>query len=172
MKKLTAYLFVSLLVVSLCFAQGTKEEGAKENGGLKGSIVMATNADEAQTSVIQSVIDKFLEENPGVSVEYVSYGKDYENLMKAKMAANDLPDIFATHGWAVNRYAEYLMPLNDLEAAKNLTPSIVGVVTTADGSIVSIPFTVDNKGIIYSQDALDKLGLSIPRTWDEFLECC
>ena len=40
---------------------------------------MATNADEAQTSIIQNVIDKFIEENPGVSVEYVSYGKDYEN---------------------------------------------------------------------------------------------
>ena len=92
-KRLTAYLLISLLLVSSIFAQGNVEQGTKEEG-LNGSIVMATNADEAQTSIIQNVIDKFIEENPGVSVEYVSYGKDYENLMKAKMAANDLPDIF------------------------------------------------------------------------------
>lgn len=172
-KKLVAVVLVSLLLLTSVFAKGGSESKASSSaGGLKGNIIMATNADEVITSAIQTVIDKFVAENPGVTVEYTSYGKDYENLMKAKMAANDLPDIFATHGWAVNRYSEYLMPLNELNAAKNLTESIVGVVTTPEGEIVSIPFTVDNKGIIVSLDAMDKLGLSIPRTWDEFLACC
>ena len=67
-KRLTAYLLISMLLVSSIFAQGNVEQGTKEEG-LKGSIVMATNADEAQTSIIQNVIDKFIEENPGVSVE-------------------------------------------------------------------------------------------------------
>ena len=39
-------------------------------------------------------------------------------MMKTKMAANDLPDLWTTHGWSVNRYSEYLRPLNDREWAK------------------------------------------------------
>ena len=68
-----------------------------------------------------------MKENPGVKVEYMSYTKDYENLMKAKMAANDLPDVFATHGWGVKRYAEYLMPLNELSFSDRFTESIKNV---------------------------------------------
>ena len=114
-----------------------------------------------------------MEENPGVEVEYTTYGSDYENLMKARMAANDLPDVFATHGWAVNRYAEYLRPLNDLELSKRISPSIVDTVTTDSGDIVAMPITSEQSGMIYNKEILAKAGWDhVPATLDEFYQCC
>lgn len=173
MKRTYVLAAVGLLAAGCLFAQGGKEApAAAESNELKGSLTVATNTGDPTLSAVKKVIDKFMEQNPGVSVEYTTYGKDYENLMKAKMAANDLPDMFATHGWAVKRYAEYLEPLNDLSCSSRLTDSIKGVVTTPEGNVVTIPFTVDNKGVIYNPTLLQQLGKEIPKTWDEFLDCC
>ncbi len=173
MKKTLCLALVLLVSAAFLFASGAAEKGAAESTGLSGHLTVTTNTSDPTYSSIQAVIDAFMEENPGVTVEYTTYGKDYENLMKAKMAANDLPDVFATHGWGVKRYAEYLMPLNDLSFAKRFNASILNVITTDDGRIVTMPMTSESTGIIYNKDILKKAGwTAVPRTWDEFFQCC
>lgn len=44
------------------------------------------------------------EEETGVKITLDEYGDDYESTMKTRMASNDLPDIFETHGWSLIRY--------------------------------------------------------------------
>lgn len=166
---------LALLLMSLCIILPVMAGGASESteGGLQGSLTVATNASSPTFEAVEHVIELFMEENPGVEVEYTTYGSDYENLMKARMAANDLPDVFATHGWAVNRYAEYLMPLNDLELASRISPSVINTVTTDDGSIVAMPITMEQSGIIYNKTILAQAGWDhVPRTLDEFYQCC
>ena len=51
--------------------------------------------------------------NPDIKVEFSAPGADYEKLMKIKMAANDMPDVFSTHGWAKVRYGDFLLDLRD-----------------------------------------------------------
>ena len=173
-KTLVAIFAIALIATASIFAGGAQEaKPASTDGGLKGYLTVATNTSDPVFSAVQAVIDAFMEENPGVTVEYTTYGKDYENLMKAKMAANDLPDVFATHGWGVKRYAEYLMPLNDLSFAGRFTESIKNVITTEDGRIVTMPVTSEATGIIYNKDILAKAGwTTVPRTWAEFFQCC
>ena len=170
MKKTLAILLMSLCIILPVMAGGASEG---TEGGLQGSLTVATNATSPTFEAVEHVIELFMEENPGVEVEYTTYGSDYENLMKARMAANDLPDVFATHGWAVNRYAEYLMPLNDLELASRISPSVINTVTTDDGSIVAMPITMEQSGIIYNKTILAQAGWDhVPRTLDEFYQCC
>ena len=81
--------------------------------GTEGDLVLATMSTGEVGQVLEEIIDAFMEENPDVHVEIQVNTTDYENLMKAKMAANDLPDVFMTHGWSLLRYSEYLYPLTD-----------------------------------------------------------
>lgn len=164
---------VCLVLITPLFGQGKSESTAGPSTGLKGTLTVSTNCSDPTFSAVEEVINRFMKENPGVKVEYMSYTKDYENLMKAKMAANDLPDVFATHGWGVKRYAEYLMPLNELSFANRFTESIKNVITTKDGRIVTMPVTAELSGVIYNKDILKKAGWNhTPRTFDEFLQSC
>jgi raffinose/stachyose/melibiose transport system substrate-binding protein len=174
MKKLILLLVLSLSV-SVIFAQGSSEEkiSNKDSGELSGYLNVATNGSDVTYAAVKSVIDSFVEENPNVEIDYTTYSKNYENLMKAKMAANDLPDVFATHGWSVKRYAEYLLPLQDLTFTNNLSKSILNVITTKAGDVVTLPLTVESTGIIYNKDILKEAGWNEPpKTWDEFYQVC
>ena len=172
MKRFLVIMLCALCVIGFATAGGAKDSSSKD-GGLHGSLTVATNASSPTFDAVEHIVELFMEENPGVDVEYTTYGSDYENLMKARMAANDLPDVFATHGWAVNRYAEYLMPLNDLELSTRIAPAVIDTVTTDDGSIVAMPVTMEQSGMIYNKAILKEAGWDhVPRTIDEFFQCC
>lgn len=153
-------------------AEGTAADTATEEQALTGKLVVMTNATGGTFDSMSQVIEQFMEENPGVEVEYSSQGKDYEQLMKAKMAANDLPDVFATHGWSVNRYSEYLRPLNDQVWYGQLVDEILPVISDSEGNIYALPMNVDKSGIVYNPEILEKLNRDVPKTWEEFLETC
>ena len=45
-------------------------------------------------------------------------------MLRVKMAANDMPDLFDTHGWAKIRYGEYTADLKDMDWVKHLDPNL------------------------------------------------
>ena len=63
---------------------------------LEGDIEIVTNGNEETFNAVNEILNDFMKENPGVKISYTTQGSDYEQLMKARMASNDLPDIFAT----------------------------------------------------------------------------
>lgn len=148
------------------------ESQQTETDELEGKIVMMTNSSGGTLEAVETIVEDFMELHPGVEIEFSSQGSDYESLMKAKMAANDLPDVFATHGWSVNRYSEYLRVLNDQEWYGNLEDEIIPIISDKEGNIYTLPLNVDKAGIIYNYQILEEIGCEIPKTWDEFLICC
>lgn len=167
MKK--GFLVVLILAFStMLFAQGS-QENAKEAVKLEFAIKETGSTLEAY----QKIVDSFNAENDNIQVEIVSYGKDYQSLMKAKMAANDLPDLFTTHGWAVFLYGKYLAPLNHRTWVKDLSPEIKGTVTDLSDNIVALPMDIDISGMICNMDVLKASGIGKePSTLPEFLEDC
>jgi ABC-type sugar transport system, periplasmic component len=163
MKKVLSILFALALVIGLTSAVAE---------GLSGHLTVMTNSSGGTFDAMNAVIEAFVQENPGVTVEFTTQGSDYEQLMKAKMAANDLPDVFATHGWSVMRYKEYLLPLNDQSWFSRVSPEILPVISDSEGTIYTLPMNIDKSGIVYNYGILDKLGLSVPKTWEEFLSVC
>ncbi|MGV2881717.1 extracellular solute-binding protein [Paenibacillus sonchi] len=135
----------------------------------KVKLVMLTNATGAVFEAEQGIIANFMKENPNIEVDFSTQGKDYEQLMKAKMAANDLPDVFATHGWSVNRYKEYLRPLEDQAWSKNIVDSLKSTITDEAGHIYVLPMNLDQSGFVYNRKVLEDLNLEIPNNWDEFI---
>ena len=197
MKKFTKYagalLAAAVAAGSLAGCQGSSEpkeaaatqaqDSAAQNGQetqgsqaaaaeLSGELEIVTNADEQTFNAVNGIFEKFMEENPGVKISYTTQGSDYEQLMKARMASNDLPDIFATHGWSVARYSEYLRPLNDQPWFGTVEEAFKRNIENADGQIFVLPLNMDQGGLMYNKTLLAELGIEIPKTWDEFMAAC
>lgn len=170
MKKIKVLISVILLTVSgLLLANGQQENGVK-----KRKLTFMTNfqSTEAVTVVFEEIIADFQLVNPDIEIELIPGTSDYEALMKTKMAANQLPDLFTTHGWSVMRYSEYLMSLEDQEWANRLHPAIEPVITDDNGHIFVLPLDVDMAGIAYNKTIVEAAGIDVAKlkTWKDLFD--
>lgn len=114
------------------------------------------------------------EEETGVKITLDEYGDDYESTMKTRMASNDLPDIFETHGWSLIRYKEYLTDLSGESWAGDLSKAALGVIQDTDGKIYTLMTTGSCLGTAVNVDVCEAAGVdpwSI-ETWDDFNAAC
>ncbi|OBZ13910.1 binding protein msmE [Bacillus sp. FJAT-26390] len=182
-------LFLSVILVFLltaCGSQGSNENGSATNATNATNapttnnsennksekpvtITASTNVVGEQAALLQEMTNKFMEENPNIKVEFSAPGSEYENIMKLKMASNELPDVFATHGWSQIRYGEYLADLRDEEWVSRLHEAIKPAVTDADGKVYALPMDQDKSGIAYNVEVLEKYGIEVPKTYDELM---
>ena len=128
---------------------------------------------EIGATSFKTIIANFQKDNPNITIDESSL-PDYEPTMKTKMAANDLPDLFMTHGWSVARYAEYLTPLQDQPWVSKINPLIKPIVTNSKGQIFVLPMDVDVAGIVFNKDVLDAAKVDYTKiiTWDDFTAAC
>ncbi|MBO5160557.1 MAG: extracellular solute-binding protein [Lachnospiraceae bacterium] len=137
------------------------------------TITFATNVVGTKAEALEAACKAF-EEETGYTVDFQAPGDSYEELMKTKMSANELPDVFTTHGWSVARYSDYLMPVNDLEFAADIDDQIKSVITDAEGNMFVLPIDIDVAGIVYNVDALETAGVNPDdiKTWADFGAAC
>lgn len=132
---------------------------------------------------------EWVEERTGIQIDWdVVVPSQYDEIMRVRLAAGqDLPDIVQIPGGLneVYKYAQQgiLIPIDDLirEHAPNIAkliwediPELGRIYTAPDGHIYHIAQNyeggnkVEVKGLILRTDWLDKLGLEIPTTADEW----
>ena len=158
---------VTLLIVG---GVGLFANGQQEEGKTKLTFMINFQSTEAVTQAFETVVADFEAEYPTIDIDLIPGGTDYEALMKSKMATNDLPDLWSTHGWSVLRYGEYLLPLEDEAWVARLHPSIEPVITSEEGHIYVLPLDVDIAGIAYNKTVLQNAGVQVEEiiTWDDF----
>ena len=167
MKKILASIALLALAACALYAGGSSEDSNVS------TLEFAIKETGSTLEAYETIVDAFNESHPEINVEIVSYGKDYQALMKTKMAANDLPDLFTTHGWAVALYGDYLYPLNERSWTEHLIPEIRSTVTDYDGHVVALPMDIDITGLICNDDVLAASGVGArPENLPEFLEAC
>lgn len=140
------------------------------SGEKKRITVYSTAADKSVQDVYKEVAQAFMNENPDIEVDLQFPGSEYENILKVKMAANDLPDVLDTHGWAIVRYGNYLADLRDEEWASQMTDTTRNVVTDENGKVHALVLAEAKDGITYNADLLEKYGIEPPRTMDELMQ--
>ncbi|OXM82382.1 ABC transporter substrate-binding protein [Paenibacillus rigui] len=131
--------------------------------------VYSTVNDPPIQAVYKEIVEGFKKENAGVDVELQFPGSEYENILKVKMAANDMPDVFDTHGWAQIRYGKYLADLRGESWASQLTSTIKNVVTDKDGKVYALVMSEAKDGITYNEDILKQYNIEPPKTFDELV---
>lgn len=173
-------------------AQQTQSEGTtqsvKEEAGpvsLKAvTLVNALSGDFNQMSILQRI-----NEETGVNVQFECIpGTAWNEKKNLMLASKDLPDLFFGGGISdsdMNKYGAQgmLLPLDDLlQYAPNITkmleeyPDLKKSMASPDGKIYSLLFydeflpehIPDN--LFINKTWLDKLGLDVPKTTDEFYE--
>lgn len=172
-KKLVAVALAAGMVFSLA-ACGNGDDGEKVTGkDGKVTITFSTNVVGKKADALEKACKAF-EEETGYTVDFQAPGESYEELMKTKMSANELPDVFTTHGWSVARYGDYLMPVNDMEWASDINDQIKPVISDKEGNMYVLPIDMDIAGIVCNMTVLEEAGVNPDeiKTWDDFAAAC
>lgn len=154
-------------------AADNKQTDNKKNDNNKNEVQTLEIAIVADPdNMISTIAEQFMKDNPNVKVEVNAIGQDYENVLKIKMASNQLPDIFETHGWAQARYGEYLADLRDESWVSRLSDSIKPAVIDKEGKVYALPVDQEKTGMVYNAAILEEYGVDVPTTYDELLTAC
>lgn len=146
---------VAALAVALtgCSGSGGADDGA--------TIEVQTNfgATDPILEVLTEVTDAYTADHPDVKIDLVPATDTYEADMKVRLASGDVPDIWATHGWSLLRYSEFLEPLNDQPWAENFNPALAPAMENEEGEFFALPLDTDVAGIVYNRAVLESAGI-------------
>ena len=161
------------LAASYVLMAGSNSKAAESADFSGKTIEIATYLSGDTLNAYKEVISGF-ENETGVKVTLDEYGDDYESTMKTRMASNDLPDIFETHGWSLIRYKEYLTDLSEESWAGDLNKAARGVIEDTDGKIYTLMTTGSCLGTAVNMNVCEAAGVdpwSI-ETWEDFNAAC
>ena len=163
-KKITAVTLSLAMGLAMCVPAAASGSDAIE---------LEINLSTDSAGVFDQIVADFTDET-GIDVNVVKLGSDYEAAMKTKMASNDLPDMWVTHGWSILRYSEYLMDLSDQEWVDRIDDDLKDILTDDDGKIYCLSITKSIEAIMYNRDVTDAAGVDVTkiRTWDDFDAAC
>lgn len=146
------------------------------SGSASGSTTLefqtAQAADSPLLAALQQATKSFEQEHPDITVDLRTGGNDYESQMKVRLAANNPPDIWATHGWSRDRYRSFLAPLQDEPWAKHFNTALDTAMKDADGNFYALPVDTAVSGLIVNETVLDKAGLASGdiTDWQSFID--
>ena len=149
------------LAASYVLMAGSNSKAAESADFSGKTIEIATYLSGDTLNAYKEVISGF-ENETGVKVTLDEYGDDYESTMKTRMASNDLPDIFETHGWSLIRYKEYLTDLSEESWAGDLNKAARGVIEDTDGKIYTLMTTGSCLGTAVNMNAVSYTHLTLP----------
>lgn len=185
-----ALLTLVMLVAMTSCGKETKNDDTAKSGDQqwKDKIVidvMTFDTGDADPNSQNDKVKKFIEEkfNCVFNVSTVTYGTTYLEKLQVVIAGGDYPDLFKSM-WADNikMYYEDGLLLNIDEIAKkngltNLQAYLDEArayqnLTAYNGDFYAIPMKIGvfQHGLWYRKDWLDKLGLEVPTTMDEFYQ--
>lgn len=118
-----------------------------------------------------NVETKYKEKYPNATVQWdILLGATYFDKIKAELASDTAPDVFFSQnvlGSFVD--AGYLTDLSDQPWAANLHPGAKPA-TTYKGKVYAGALGLGATGVWYNKKIFNDLGLTAPKTWDEFVQ--
>ncbi len=139
--------------------------------------IFTDTSDPAPKQAFQQVITAFEKANPDVKVKWTVFDHEgYKTSIRNFLTA-DAPDVVTWY--AGNRMAPFVKAglfadVSDVWKKNGLDQQLKSALPsmTIDGKQWGIPYTYYQWGIYYNKDVFKKFGVSVPKTWDEFLADC
>lgn len=185
-KKVIAMLLTTIMAGSLlagCGSSGDSSEeenkGKKEGDTIK-VMCVGTEAD-TYIDAYNSIAEKFSEDNEyGVNVEIEYYeNEQYKTKLTTLMASNAVPDIFFT--WELSYLEPFVEGGKVVDITSYLEEDKEWKDSFADGTLELLSYDGKNYGIptqkslcvmFYNKQIFEENGVSVPTTYEEFLEVC
>ncbi len=198
MKKLIALLLALVMVVSMV-ACGKTEEPAPTQAANAGETKVETKpaADEKPAEVPTvtmltftdwyksgwEALEAYIEENSAelgfkLKIDVIAGGGEGEELVRAKFATGDLPDLLQTYGakWLDNNAGvlDQMVPLENIDMSEYNQTQLEEGKYIYEGKQYTVPMdSTSLVGVFYNKDVFAAAGIeAVPTTWDEFLDCC
>ena len=181
-RMISVFLAAALLAASLT-ACGTKN-GATAGDGSAAAFKpsMDTSATAAVDIVgvmdnfesLEAVIEDFNKIYPNVTINYAKMD-DYANTMPAKVLSDDPPEIFMSYrGYFLNNkdLVDAMLDLSDLGLDTSIVYPEVADACQYEGKMCLAPLMLKYQGAAVNTTLLQKEGLEIPATYDEFIRTC
>lgn len=150
------------------------ETEAEESSDEPAELYMFISGPE-YADAINELIDEYKNVKPNVTINYETTQNDYPTMLKAKLNAGDLPDIFSsTAGKEIELYKEYSYDLTNEPVYDALIPSVQASMVDADGNgCYGFHYYGAEYGIVYNMDCLEQAGYTEPpKTLDELKDLC
>lgn len=127
-------------------------------------------------AVLQTIIDKFQEANPGTTINQVIMSSvDYTNLAYSKISTNKKAALFVTsRGGQFDQFAKggLLKEIGDQRYMKQNVIQSALTPATVNGKIYGLPYQSLFNNPIYNADMFTKNGWKVPTTWSQLLTFC
>ncbi len=138
------------------------------------NITSMTGGGRDQATVIKTLVDNYFVADTGIPVNVKLVNKDV--LLSATLAGRG-PDValnvagIEPMNYALRNAVADLTQFEDFEEVKKRFYSEAFDQFTLEGGVYALPQTMSFHVMFFRADILDELGLSVPRTWDEFYQC-
>lgn len=130
------------------------------------------NPNEVATA--NKLIEVFEAANPDINidVELIPTGGDGDNLVKTRLSTGDMTDLLWYNAGSLFHALnpkERFVDLTDEPYQAAILDSFKSVVAE-EGRVYGVPIgTAFGGGVLYNRKVYEKLGLSVPKTWAEFM---
>jgi raffinose/stachyose/melibiose transport system substrate-binding protein len=168
----------ALAAATALFAAGCQAGslGGSSEGSAGGTtITWLVGSDDNTQRQVKEVVAAFQAANPGITVktEPRPGGSDGDNLVKTRLSTGEMAEVFTYNNGsllAALKPAQNLTPMDDQPWASQLDQTFKDA-TTVDGKLYGGPWgSAQGGAVLYNIPVYKKLGLEIPKTWDEFMK--
>ncbi len=188
-KKVVSLLMAATMAAGLlagCGSDGGSDEGSaattEEDGGGDAEVsiqFMHQQVEQERQDMIQEIIDKFEEENPGITVEQIPVNEDdFDSKIVALGGSGTLPAVIEYNQEqakksVTNQFAD-LTATDEVIAEKGEDAFFEGaldLMKTEDGEhYTAVPISSWVQGIWVNERMLQEKGFENPKNWDDVLE--
>ena len=175
MKKMMLIFLILGLVVSLAFAGGGKQQSSSGSSGGPVTIRFSTWDTATQLATYQTVIDKFMADNPDIIVQAESVPENYEQKLLTAAAAGNAPDVFLWWNYPMLLTGQIIIPL-DKYVGNQIDQSLyypeIFESSKVNGKLYSVPNIPTTRAMFYNKDLFDAAKVPYPTddwTWDDFV---
>jgi glucose/mannose transport system substrate-binding protein len=192
-KRIIVFTVISMIMLTAAFAGGESESQSSSGSGEVESVVLTGEKPSGELEIfswwagdegpaLEALIDLYHSKHSGVSVNNATVtggsGVNARAVLKTRMLGGDPPDSFQVHAgqeligtWVVAERMVDLTPLYEQEGWLDVFPAdLIKLLGTEDG-IWSVPVNIHRSNLLWFVDSnLDKWGVDVPKTWDDFLK--
>lgn len=134
---------------------------------------VTTDSNQDTITMMDALTAAYTAAHPDVTFEIENRpgGSEGDNLVKTRLATGEAGDILQYNSGSLFQAlnpTENLADLSDIQG--DVIDSFKPVVTAKDGTVRGVPFgSAMGGGIYYNKKIYADLGLSVPKTWEEFM---